>query len=66
MSLAKEPAHLTGDWMTSEYVPFTVTLSFNQAQQAQVGKLVLHKDNPSGLQSNDDEVTIPVQIAPQK
>ena len=58
--LAQAPAHLTGDWMTTDYVPFTVTLEFTTS--ATTGELVLKKDNPSGLADKDDEVTIPVQF----
>lgn len=58
-TLIKTPAHLTGDWMTTQPVPFTVTLSFTQLSGA--GILRLHKDNPSGLPANDDIIDIPVQ-----
>lgn len=48
------------DWMTEEFVPFSVTLEFEQPTSGTEGALVLIKDNPSGLPENDDELEIPV------
>lgn len=61
-SLVKTPAHLTGDWMTTQPVPFTVTLTFAQPASA-TGILRLHKDNPSGMATNDDMVDVPVRFS---
>jgi len=52
-------ASLTGDWMTEELVPFTVTLSFDPPGDSN-GFLVLMKENPSGLPENDDSLSLPV------
>ncbi|MFA5948207.1 MAG: Gmad2 immunoglobulin-like domain-containing protein [Candidatus Gracilibacteria bacterium] len=49
------------DWMTENYVPFTCTLSFENLTK-KAGKLILKKDNPSGLKENDETVEIPVSI----
>jgi hypothetical protein len=57
--LSKTPARLTGDWMTTNYVPFTVTLNFDKPVSS-TGTLILQKDNPSGDPSKDDSVQIPV------
>jgi hypothetical protein len=57
--LAKTPARLTGDWMTTNYVPFTVTLNFDKPVSS-TGTLILQKDNPSGDPAKDDSVQIPV------
>lgn len=57
--LAQTPARLTGDWMTTNYVPFTVTLNFDKSATS-TGTLILQKDNPSGDPSQDDSVQIPV------
>lgn len=65
-TLAKEPATLQGDWMTDQYVPFTVTLTFVEPEERQTGTLIFHKDNPSGLASNDDQVTLKVQLGTTK
>ncbi len=50
-----------GDWMTTEYVPFTSTLSWT-AVKAGSGILILKRDNPSGLKENDASVSIPVRF----
>src|ERR1035437_6951636 len=46
--LVATPAQAKGDWMTTEFVPFEVTLNFTKPTTA-TGTLVLQKDNPSGL-----------------
>jgi hypothetical protein len=59
--LAQAPAQAQGEWMTTEFVPFSVTLTFTRPTTP-TGVLVLHNDNPSGLPENDKEVRIPVQF----
>jgi len=59
-TIAQHSAHLEGDWMTTDYVPFTATLTFTAPTENKNGTLVLHKDNPSGLPQNDDAIEIPV------
>lgn len=55
-----------GEWMTREFVPFTATLTFNTADTAgrysDRGRLILKKDNPSGLPEHDDALEIPVRL----
>lgn len=60
--LAQGPATARTDWMTTEFVPFSITLTFAQPTTA-TGTLILHKDNPSGLPENDDELRIPVRFS---
>lgn len=60
--LAMAPAQAQGEWMTTEYVPFSVTLTFTLPTTA-TGTLILHKDNPSGLPQNDDAYRIPVRFS---
>lgn len=48
-------------WMTTEFVPYTVTLAFDHPATVS-GVLILYKDNPSGLPENDKELRIPVQF----
>ncbi len=60
--LASGPAEAMGEWMTTEFVPFRASLSFD-SPQTQTGTLVLEKANPSGLPQNADEVTIPVRFS---
>jgi len=57
-------AQAQGDWMTSDYVPFTATITFTADSQITntVGTLVLQKDNPSGLPEHDDSLRVPVII----
>lgn len=57
--LAIKPAQAQGEWMTEDFVPFSVTLTFPTPATA-TGTLMLRKDNPSGLPENDDWLAIPV------
>lgn len=59
--LAQVPAQAQGEWMTTDFVPFTATLTFT-APTSSTGTLLLHKDNPSGLPQNDDALRIPVRF----
>lgn len=52
-----------GEWMTTEYVPFTGELKFSYNTTSE-GTLVFNKDNPSGLPQNDKEFKVPVRLAP--
>lgn len=58
--LAIAPAQAQGEWMTTEFVPFTVTLTF--VTDDETGTLVLEKDNPSGLPEHAAEIRIPVRF----
>lgn len=64
--IASGPAQAQGDWMTTEFVPFEITLSFTKptstALTAQVGTLRLERDNPSGLPANDAYIYIPIRF----
>lgn len=59
--IAEEPGQLQADWMTEELVPFIATLEFKDAEKGDA-TLILHKDNPSGLDENDDSVEIQLKI----
>jgi hypothetical protein len=48
-------AQAQGDWMTTDFVPFTAILQF-QAPTAATGTIYFEKDNPSGLPANADEL----------
>lgn len=63
-TLAQGVAQAQGDWMTNNFVPFKVMLTFTVDPQivGDAGTLVLQKDNPSGLQENDDALIVPVII----
>lgn len=58
-ALGTLPIQSTGDWMTTEIVPFTATMDFTMPS-TKTGTLILQKDNPSGLAEHDDELRIPV------
>ncbi len=58
--IAQTSAQAQGDWMTSEFVPFSATLEFAKQPTGSHGTLVLKKDNPSGDPAHDDSITIPI------
>lgn len=65
--IAQGPAQAQGEpgaWMTSDYVPFKATLTFNlePGTPSDRGALILRKDNPSGLPANDDAFEIPIRF----
>lgn len=53
-----------GDWMTTEFVPFSGQLKFSVSATA-AGEFILKNDNPSGLPQYDKEIRIPVTISPE-
>jgi len=59
--IGKGVAEAAGDWMTEEFVPFSVTMDF-AAPQTETGTLVLFKDNPSGDPANDLKLVTPVKF----
>lgn len=58
-TITQSPAKAKGEWMTTEFVPFTDTLTWSK-NTATSGTLILKRDNPSGLPENDKEIRIPV------
>ncbi len=58
--IAQGIATAKGEWMTTEFVPFTAKLEFKNPTYKNNGSLILKKDNPSGLPQNDDALEIPV------
>jgi hypothetical protein len=59
--IVQTPAQLLGDWETTQLVPFSVKLVFSGSESGS-GTIVLQKDNPSGLSSNDDSISIPIKF----
>lgn len=55
------PASAQSDWMTADYVPFSVTFPFDPAD-AEFGILLINKDNPSGDPDLDSSSAIPVRF----
>lgn len=62
--LTIKPAQATENWMTENFVPFNVTLTF-ATPVTSTGTLILHKDNPSGEASRGDSLRIPVRFKAQ-
>jgi hypothetical protein len=54
-------ASAEGEWMTEDFVPFTVTLEFDEPK-SETGYIRLEKDNPSGLPEHDDYQLFPVSF----
>ncbi len=59
MGIAQADPPAGGEWMTTEFVPFSVALTFEKPSTAE-GILVFEKDNPSGLPEHADALRIPV------
>ncbi len=53
-------AQAQGDWMTTDFVPFTANISYTAQTPGSLGTLVLKKDNPSGEPANDQSLVIPI------
>ncbi len=60
-TIAVIPAQAEGEWMTREFVPFKVTLTFTPPA-SQTGTLILAKDNPSGLPEHAAELRVPIRF----
>ena len=57
-------AQAQSDWATSSFVAFKAVITFDTTEISngtpRTGALILKKDNPSGLPSNDDSIEIPI------
>lgn len=60
--LAVGVAQAQGEWMTTDFVPFDITIPFVNPGSG-TGTLVLEKDNPSGLPEHAAEVRIPIRFS---
>lgn len=59
--LVQMPVQADGEWMTSEFVPFSEQVSVPQGYKGPA-TLILRNDNPSGLPENDASISIPIVI----
>ena len=59
--IAIAPAQAQGEWMTEDFVPFSVTLTYTKPATPN-GTLILQKDNPSGEPQFDAFISIPVNF----
>ena len=51
-----------GDWMTTDYVPFSGTLEFDKPVYGERGTIILQKDNASGEPQFDDAVEMTINF----
>ena len=60
--IAEHYASAEGEWMTTEFVPFTATLEFELEEDiySKRGTLILQKHNASGLPEHDDALEVPI------
>jgi len=56
-------AEAQSDWMTKDFVGFKAELNFS-VEATTTAKLILQKDNPSGLREYDDELIVPLILVP--
>lgn len=57
--LAEVPATAQGEWMTEEFVPFTLEISF-VPPSSDTGTIEFVKANPSGMEEQDDSFELPI------
>lgn len=60
-TLVQMPVQAQGDWMTAEFVPFSVQVVVPAGYKG-VAMLILKNDNPSGLPENEASISIPITI----
>jgi hypothetical protein len=59
--IASGVAMTSENWMSEEFVSYEVKLTYEKPSTA-TGYLMLRKDNPSGLEENDDFLKVPVKF----
>ncbi len=57
--IAQSVAQASGDWMTTNFVPFSATIEIPASYVGEI-TLVLKKDNPSDLRENDASISFSV------
>lgn len=60
--IAQGTIQAQADWMTSEFVPFRGSLTFDPQPAGSVGTLVLTNDNPSGDPTKQFTLDVPVKF----
>jgi len=60
--LAQGVITATGDWMTTDYVPFTGSLTYTKPLATTTGFVLFMNDNPSGDPARSVSVKVPVVI----
>lgn len=64
-TLARGVAKAQGRWMTSEFVPFELTLTYDDVPDDERGYLVFQRSNASGLPEHDRSFRLPVLFPPK-
>lgn len=59
--VAQGVAHALENWMTTEFVPYQVTLTFTPPSSSDTGTLILTRDDPSGVRT-PEELHIPIHF----
>jgi len=57
--LATTVATALDNWMTSDFVPFTATATFDKPATKK-GRIILHKANASDLEDKEDSLIVPI------
>ncbi len=52
-----------GDWMTSDFVPFTGSINFKTVTGSTAGIVLFENDNPSGQASTSKYLAVPIVFA---
>lgn len=60
--LAETSIKANGEWMTSDFVPFSTELSFEKIPEDEEGYLIFEKSNASGKPELDRKLTLPVRF----
>lgn len=63
--LAQAPMSAQGEWMTTSFVPFKGSISYQSAATTSA-ILVLENDNPSGMPENQKRIEIPLVLIPSQ
>jgi len=62
VSIGQKYITAEGDWMTTDFVPFSGEVSFVVPAGVSSGLVVFKKDNPSGESKFDESVLVPVRF----
>lgn len=50
------------EWTTEDFIPFEALVEFDAKQENNQGTIILKKDNPSGLEENEDALKISILL----
>lgn len=55
-------ATTSGDWQSDAIIPFSASVTIDEPTYKGTARLILMRDNPSGLPENDDAIEFPIVI----